>query len=346
LKPFLELDHVRGGVLGAFIADAHAMPVHWYYDRRARERDYGWVEEFLSPRNPHPDSILWRSSYQALNERGEILHDQAQYWGRKGVHYHQQLRAGENTLNLQLLLLLLKGVRNRGRYCPDEYLYDYRDFMLSPTSHSDTYVEECHRKFFTNYARGKKLRSCGMPDNHIAGLTGVVVLCVTGIDDLNVLRKTVQSHVGLTHQDRDVLRAADVFAQILWNVLRGMELREAIEAFGSDFFSRKNACRWLSSSDGQIIDSKYSPACYVDKAFPASLYLAWKYANDFSAGVISNTNVGGDNCHRGVVIGTLLGAANGMSNIPERWKRGLSLLSEILLLLPDDSKQQKVSSLV
>jgi ADP-ribosyl-[dinitrogen reductase] hydrolase len=51
---------------GSLAADALAMPVHWYYDRAALLRDYGPVDEFKAPRNPHPGSILWRSHYQAL----------------------------------------------------------------------------------------------------------------------------------------------------------------------------------------------------------------------------------------------------------------------------------------
>ena len=58
-------------LLGALAADALAMPVHWYYDRAALARDYGQVASYLAPRNPHPDSILWRSSYTALNARGD-----------------------------------------------------------------------------------------------------------------------------------------------------------------------------------------------------------------------------------------------------------------------------------
>ena len=45
---------------GALIADALSMPVHWYYDRLALRRDYGRVDRFLAPRNPHPNSILHR----------------------------------------------------------------------------------------------------------------------------------------------------------------------------------------------------------------------------------------------------------------------------------------------
>ena len=105
-----------GLVWGSFIGDALAMPVHWYYDRAALLRDYGVVHDYLAPRNPHPDSILWRSAYTALNARGDILREQAQYWGRRGIHYHQFLRAGENTLNLQLAKVLIDSLIARGRY--------------------------------------------------------------------------------------------------------------------------------------------------------------------------------------------------------------------------------------
>ena len=142
-------------LLGALAADAVSMPVHWYYDRAALARDYGQVAGYLAPRNPHPDSILWRSRYQALNPRGDILHEQARYWGQRGVHYHQFLAAGENTLNFQLAAPdLHQQTVELGRYDADAWLAFYLDFMLTPGRHRDTYVEEYHREFFTNLRAG------------------------------------------------------------------------------------------------------------------------------------------------------------------------------------------------
>ena len=100
-------DRSRGTLYGLCIGDALAMPVHWYYNRQALHDDYGLVTDYLAPRNPHPGSILWRSSYAAPNSTGEILHDQAQYWGQKGIHYHQFLKAGENTLNVKICRFLI-----------------------------------------------------------------------------------------------------------------------------------------------------------------------------------------------------------------------------------------------
>ncbi len=113
---------------GSLAADALAMPVHWYYDTAALHRDYGTVDRFMEPKNPHSGSILWRSEYHALNEMGDILRDQAQYWGKRGIHYHQFLKAGENTLNYRLARELFAFVKEcggydrcmaRALYCPD-----------------------------------------------------------------------------------------------------------------------------------------------------------------------------------------------------------------------------------
>jgi ADP-ribosyl-[dinitrogen reductase] hydrolase len=186
---------------GALVADAVAMLVHWYYNREALVRDYGTITRYQVPRRDHPDSILWRSSYVPLNERGNILHDQARYWGQRGVHYHQFLRGGENTLNFQLATELYLQVRRAGKYDPDAWLDFYTDFMLTPGRHRDTYVEEYHREFFTNYAQGKQPRSCGVNDVHIGGLVPVAALCDALPADQPDLLVIVEEHVGLTQRD-------------------------------------------------------------------------------------------------------------------------------------------------
>ncbi len=316
-------DKLQGLAWGPFIGDALAMPVHWYYDRAALRRDYGLVRDYVAPRNPHPDSILWRSEYTPLNARGDILHEQAQYWGRRGIHYHQFLRAGENTLNLQLAKVLIGSLIARGGYDADDYLDRYIDFMLSPGRHRDTYVEECHRKFFTAYARGTPPRKCAGSDIHIGGLAHVGVLCAFFGGDLAASRDAVREHVALTHRVPEVLAAADAMVRIVGAVVSGSGLREAIVAHGSDWFPARTAAQWSHEPDEVVIGQCVSPACYIADAFPASLYLAWKYADDFEAGVIANTNVGGDNCHRGAVVGALLGAAAGTDGIPSKFRNEL-----------------------
>ena len=312
-------DQRTGLALGSFIGDALAMPVHWYYDRAALVRDYGVVREFVAPKNPHADSILWRSEYTPLNERGDILHDQARYWGQRGIHYHQFLGAGENTLNLQLGRVLVELLLQRGDYDADDYLERYIHFMLTPGRHRDTYVEEYHRKFFTAYARGTAPRKCAGSDIHIGGLAHVGVLCAFLAPDVKRARDAVREHINLTHRSDEVLAAGDALARILCAVAAGANLRETIFEHGAEWFSKRKAEQWSREPDEVVIGQRVSPACYIADAFPASLYLAWKYADDFAAGIIANANVGGDNCHRGAVVGALLGAACGLAGIPSRF---------------------------
>ena len=41
------------------------------------------------------------------------------------------------------------------------------------------------------------------------------------------------------------------------------------------------------------------------------MYLAYKYCNAPESGLLANTNLGGDNVHRGTILGILLGLSNG-----------------------------------
>jgi ADP-ribosylglycohydrolase len=297
------------------------MPVHWYYNRAALARDYGRVVNLVAPKNPHADSILWRSSYTALNPKGEILHDQAKYWGQRGIHYHQFLQAGENTLNMQLAQTLLGMLRERKDYNRAAYLQLYIDFMTTPGRHRDTYVEECHRNFFTKFARGKKPEDCGGEDIHIGGLAHVPILAAWFAEDETRALEVVQENVRTTHRGELVETAARDLTKMLVAILNGGGVRDSIEKFGNGWVGRRQLEAWAARPDEEVIGSILSPACYLKDAFPSSLFLAWKYFSNLESALIANANLGGDNCHRGIVVGALVGA--GGSGIPERWRETL-----------------------
>ena len=290
---------------GTLIADALAMPVHWYYNREALDIDYPELSTYCSPLSHHPDSILWRSQYEPVSKDADILHDQAQYWGQPGIHYHQNLSAGENTVNFKLAQALYSHVQNHG-YEPTEWITLYIKLMQTPGWHRDTYVEEYHRAFFTRYASGKKLLKCGISDEHIGGLATVPALIAALPEGDH--RQLIKDHVTLTHRHSNVLRAADCITRLLTLISDGQPLREALMHAAGDWFSTRKAKTWSQQPDRVIIGQKFSPACYIDQAFPASLYLAWKYHDDFHAAIIANAKVGGDNCHRGAIVGSLVAA--------------------------------------
>jgi ADP-ribosyl-[dinitrogen reductase] hydrolase len=326
-------DRARAAFLGSLIADAISLPVHWYYDRAALDRDYPELLEpaerlrYLPPRSPHPDSILWRSSYVAAGPQFDLLGDQARFWGRRGVHYHQQLPAGGSTVNFQLASELYGLLRRDRDYDPERWLDHYVAFMRQPARHGDTYVEEYHRHFFTNLAAGRKPINCGVSDVHIGGLAHVPAI-VAGLGPRHPdLRRVVRVHVSLTHKDDDVLAAADAFVRVLVRLTLpdrpAEDLRTVVLEEASDWVSAAKLADWNRRGDATagacpdrgVVGSVLSPACYIDEAFPAALFLACSHPHDFAAGIRANALCGGDNCHRGAVVGALLGAT---TPIPER----------------------------
>ena len=312
---------------GSFIGDALAMPVHWYYKRDLIPRDYGEIRSYLAPKNPHPDSILWRSRYETTCPEDDILHDQAQYWGQPGIHYHQFLQAGENTLNLKISSLLADSLTTLGHYDADDFAKRYIDFMLAPGKHRDTYVEEYHRAFFQNYGRGKAVTKCGVEDSHIGCLATLTPLILLFHQDHDRLIKVVRQHMALTHKGETAARAGELYAEIIFYLLQGHTLEEALfDKIGRHSYQILNSPfrRWIDKhEDEDVIGKQVSTACYLEDALPATLYLALKYERDLETGLVVNTRLGGDNCHRGTALGCILGAAGGCESIPGEWVAGL-----------------------
>ena len=317
---------IKGALYGLYIGDALAMPVHWYYDRNALKRDYGYVTDYLSLKNPHPGSILSYKKNDPVNKKGDILHDQVQYWGKNGIHYHQFLKAGENTLNVKICSLLIDSLNERRGYDAEDYLERYISFMTTPGMHSDTYVEEYHRHFFTEYAKGNPPKKCGLKEKNIGGLVGLAPIILFYCGDHRKAREAALEHLSLSHLGKKMEDAANIFIDILFSLMNGGSLREEIlKSIGSVLlpFDADDFIKWIDLADKEIVGGRFSAACYVNESIPSVAYLAYKYSDNPEECLITNTNLGGDNAYRGAVLGAILGAANGFDAWPDRWIKGL-----------------------
>ena len=320
----------QNAFLGSLIADAVSMPVHWYYNTDKIDADYGEFDHFMAPKSIHPDSILWRSKYEPIGEKDDILREQSKFWGKPGVHYHQSLKAGENTLNLKLACELYRTIIKNGEFNSQIWLERYAEVMLTPGWHNDTYAEEYHRAFFSNYARGKKLSSCGIEDIHIGGLSLIPAL----LAGLEAVDQTKEEHllesahelIRGTHDHHQTLTATRDFTRILIELDRSADIRKTLQGLRLSNVPLAKIKAWENMPDRRVVGEIMSTACYLPTAFHASLYFAWKYSDDFSLAILSNAKVGGDNCHRGVVVGAILAMQTG---IPEKWMRDLKCMEEL-----------------
>jgi len=318
---------VSGSLLGAQIGDALAMPVHWYYDTAALERDYGEVRDFLAPREPHPDSILWRSHYLPPSDKADILGDEARHWGQRDIHYHRNLGPGDNTLNLQLAALHWRLLRERGCFDEDLFLDAFIAFMQNPKGHRDTYVEEAYRGFFQRWAKGVPPRQCGVEEKHIGGLCALFpVLALYADDPVNGTEHALR-RLALTHPGSKMEEAGHFLCRLYYSLLSGDPLGPTVAGMikkGGFGFLHHPFAALLDFPARQVLVHELGTVCYVERALPAVIYLLLKHGDDPETALIENTMAGGDNCYRGAVLGTLLGCAHGTGAWPKRWIRGLS----------------------
>ena len=90
----------QGALLGLFVGDALAMPVHWYYSIPQLKKDYGSIQGYIKPKVHMEGSIMNLSNTGGGgrgSDKGEIIgsvinHGKKEFWGRGlNFHYHQSL---------------------------------------------------------------------------------------------------------------------------------------------------------------------------------------------------------------------------------------------------------------
>lgn len=80
-------------------------------------------------------------------------------------------------------------------------------------------------------------------------------------------------------------------------------------------------------NDEEIIGKLFATSCYPEHGLPLLLCLLQRNKTDFKASLLANANAGGDNVHRGMLLGLLAGAAN--TEIPYELKSGLFAYHEL-----------------
>ncbi|NCN05410.1 MAG: ADP-ribosylglycohydrolase family protein [Spirochaetales bacterium] len=329
MKNITSEERTTAAALGARIGDALAMPAHWYYNTKALKDQFSTLDSYKNPPKHHPDSILWRSQYPLTQEGFDILGDQRVYWGQRHVHYHQFLQAGQNTLNIYLLRKVLEQVTRDQGYDRATWIQTYLAVLRNPQEHQDTYIEECHRGFFVNLARGKTPEKCAVVEKHIGGMVGVIPLYAAlrhlGKDHWFAAEQ-VLAHVALTHGGAEIKKAATSLLTLAAELWQGADLEEILQNHlkKQDLaYLQGPLVRMAEQPPDEVFGRQLSTACYLDHSLPGVAYLALRYPQDPRTGLVANTMAGGDNCGRGAVLGALYGLAYGIETFPQDWVDGL-----------------------
>jgi hypothetical protein len=76
-----------------------------------------------------------------------------------------------------------------------------------------------------------------------------------------------------------------------------------------------------------VINEVFGTACYIEHGLPLALYTGYVNDGDLISSLKLNAEAGGDNVHRGMILGILLGSAQ--ESIPDKWKKGLARYTEL-----------------
>jgi ADP-ribosylglycohydrolase len=233
------------------------------------------------------------------------------------------MQAGENTLNAHCARVVMRMlIDNKHHYHKELFLDDYITFMTAdPPLHHDTYAESYHRGFFANLQQGRPTDKCGAVTHDTASIGGLVTIAPIVFSErlqataISEVQHICKQHLYLTHPDAALASICQAYVELL-DKLMFRTTQESVPSILAE--TAKNsigidlkAITEKANSDLEVIGGKFSSACYISDSWPSVLYLAYKYHEDLTQALIINTNLGGDNVHRGIILGTILGLANG-----------------------------------
>ena len=178
------------------------------------------------------------------------------------------------------------------------------------------------------------------------GMIRPMVLSMLLPDDAMLATGVALDHQVITHRSEIVASALSVSVPLLHALLHGIEMREAVASFaprihlptltGRELFAeyRENNGpgnitkdrMWhihmdrsedrfdpalLAKDPGfdQVVMGTFATACYPEHGLPLAMFHAWSNNETPFEALIADANAGGDNVHRGMLLGLLVGAA-------------------------------------
>ncbi len=279
--PSLPETRAIASLKNAFIGDALAMPVHWFYNPADIYRAFPLgIEQFEDAPDFHPSSIMslhstqqgGRAAKQGMNQKeivGDvILKGRRQYWNTANRHYHHNMKAGENTLNAHCAEIVLKCALKG--YQVDDFLKQYVAFMCADVPlHPDTYAESYHRGFFANLEKGMPAEKCGAVTHDTASIGGlvsvtplVIVQAAQGYSTEDI-QSVARRHLHLTHPDESLSKICDFYVELIVRLMHRNDddVLEIINdiAIRSARFSVA-ALSAKKRSDIEVVGRMYSPS--------------------------------------------------------------------------------------
>ena len=129
-----------------------------------------------------------------------------------------------------------------------------------------------------------------------------------------------------THDDEKALRATTDLVRILIHLLQSGCIQETVEALPLPGISSKNLRKWASLDDRLVVGENLAPHVTCLILFLLQFIYLGNTMITFILESLPMQGSAGDNCHRGVVVGSILGLSTG---IPKSLLVGLKMMNRL-----------------
>ncbi len=296
-------DNKKAMVMASFAADALSLGVHWVYNTNVIVKKFGRVDSFLAPQI---------------------------------ASYHRGKPAGAFTHYGDQTFLLLETIA-KVPFNLEGFAKAWQAYMQT----YDGYKDGATKKTLTHFEAGNAFDTVGSDSDDLGGASRIAPLVYRYGDDETAVVAAARAQTKLTHDNTEVVDAAEIFARAAVSVLNGLSpvaaLEKALAAVEGDHPYQE----WFEAGvDSAALDTvaaikDFGQMCEIEAAFPATVHLIAKYENNLADGLVENVMAGGDSSARGMLAGILLGAHNGEEALPSQWQKELVVGAKIVELLAE-----------
>ena len=287
----------KGAVVGAFVADALSLGVHWVYNTGVIDKKFGRVERYYDPL----------------------------------TSYHKGKHAGDFTHYGDQMLVLLESLNGADAFDAVRFAGLWQAFFSS----YDGYFDQATKATLENMNTGKKMTESGSASDDLAGASRMAPLVAVYGDNLDGLVQSSREQTAITHTDDRVVQSAEFFARSVFAVLGGASPIAAMEATLDEHFSGSPIAPMVTTGlesrdrDTRKTIADFGQMCSVEAGLPGAVHLVARYADDYKRAMVENVMAGGDSSARGMMAGMMLGAAHGMTAVPDAWVSGMTAAERI-----------------
>jgi ADP-ribosylglycohydrolase len=295
-------NNARAMVLASFVADALCLGVHWVYNTNVIDKKWGRVEGYIKPERP---------TFHPTKDLGEF------------THY------GDQTL------VLLESVAAQSGFDFGDFSRRWRRFFDA----YEGYFDGATKVTLENLKAGKAPDESGSDSDDLAGAGRIAPLVYVYRHDPEKLFASAHAQTEFTHNNADVVAAAEYFARVTLKVLEGEPPANALKQVMEESFNQQPFPQWIEkglqskTEDTRATIKDFGQMCEVDAAFACVIHLIAKYENDLKSAMLENAMAGGDSAGRGVIVGAVLGAYPDAGAIPHKWLSELKAYDHIVDML-------------